>query len=188
LQKKGDTMKKTGLFLLGLLFATYSFSQKIIKDEAWGAGEVKEYNGHKIKRISGENNGVNITNITYQSQDDLIKEAKDNPRLEGDKEKTKIAEYKKYAQGGLVLLFIQREGRDNANTSNFSIAVKDSDGKEVFKKKLKDTSARKSSDGAGWYSTAHGYIGKKVKTPFIVEIEEHLPDGSTETFVFEIIE
>ncbi|RMG82515.1 MAG: hypothetical protein D6707_02805 [Bacteroidetes bacterium] len=181
-------MKKAGLLLLSLFIVSYSFSQKLIKDASWAINETKEYNGHKIKRISGENNGVNITNITYQSQNDLIQEVKDNPRLEGDKEKKKIAEYKKYAQGGLVLLFIQREGRDNANTSNFSIAVKTSDGKEMFKKKLKDTSARKSSDGAGWYSTAHGYIGKKVKTPFIVEIEERLPDGNTETFVFEVIE
>lgn len=174
-------MKKV-IFIISLcLFSLNFIAQKSVnKDPDWKVGETKTFKGNNVKRIEGENKSQTITNITYQTQKQLIEEV-NKGSSRGDAKKKQIKKYKDYAAGGKVVFFINRATLDRANLQNITITINDNAGKEIYKRTYKAKSAKADNKYGGFSISSNLQIKSKVGKPFTVE----LFDGKT-LYKFEV--
>ncbi|MCO6500978.1 MAG: hypothetical protein J5I47_11485 [Vicingus serpentipes] len=175
------------LFLLSFFTLSITAQNAIDKDADWKVGEVKIFKENKIKRIEGANSGHTITNITYRDLKQLIDEVNDGS-LRGDAKKKQIKKHKDYAQGGIVVFYINRESANAANLKNYTLIAKDNSRKELYKRVYKDRPAKENAKNGGWSNSKNFELKVEVEKPFTIEIQEKLSSGKTANYIFEISE
>ena len=126
-------------------------------------------NEHAIKRIEGDNVKGSITNISYKTQKQLIAQT-NKGKLRGDAKKKQLKQIKDYSVGGLIAFYFNRESEAEVNLKNFTITIKDSGEKEIYKKSYKDKAGNIDSENGGWYISSSLRIKNKVQAPFFIEV------------------
>ena len=150
-------MKRKITLLFAMLFAIVSYGQidKEMMKKSWKPGKEKEIYGNQIKKHLGKNDGYGMTNVGYQTVDQLVKDLEqkaDDEMWTPEKKNETIESFKKFAVGGLIHLYITRLTIDAANTEMFTVIVKDSeDNEEIFRKELKSDIPHTPSSGSNFW-------------------------------------
>lgn len=155
----------------------------------WKPGKEKVICGNAILRLEGKNNVDGITNIGYQSFEQvksvLEKDAEREMWTEEKKNKT-IESYSKSASGGLISLYLTRLTIDAANTDMFTVIVKDSTENEIYREELKSVIPETPSSGSSyWWNYAAILLPEKIQGKFYIYIIDHLGKDNSK-FKFEI--
>jgi hypothetical protein len=173
-------MKKLMLGVLGLvIFSAIGVSQKIYRKAQWDVNETKA-SGMPITRLAGENKVAVVTNIGYQSQEQLIaelKELKKIGRIGGDKYKAKLSEYKDKSIGGQVYLYLERPEPAEGNTKNFKIRLTDESGNVVQEKQMRTQDGKMNKAGSAYKNDGTVFVKPAMLTSFYVEVIEQAADG-----------
>ncbi len=181
-----------------LLFVTiFSFAQddQALYTRIWPNDHSVKIFGHDVLRIFGEdydrtsdnNLFIPITNVAYQTLDQIIEETNEEASKSSwsEKKTTKeVNKYKQMAQGGAIVLFIQRNNQDAANTKWYTITIRDKNEKELFKKSL-NWQVPNMEDFNQWSNTAYIYIDIPLTIPFYVYVSE-LQMENIDDYKFEI--
>lgn len=192
-------MKKTIslILLVNLILISFVYSQE---DEAlytrlWEDGQTVKIFDHNVTRVFGEdfnrtsieNLFIPITNVGYLTQEQLLAEVNADAEKYNwnDKKKTKeINKYKQTAQGGAIVLYVQRKSDDAANTRWYTITVRDMNEKELFKQTL-NYQVPDMLDFRQWSNTGYVYINSVIEMPFYVYVSQ-LQMENIDDFKFEI--
>ena len=190
-------MIKKYLALIFLLSTLFSFAQEdqALYTRIWSNGQSVEIFGHDVLRIFGEdydrtsdnNLFIPITNIAYQTLDQLIEDVNEEAKKSSWNEKKVNKEtnkYKQIAHGGAIVLYIQRNNQDAANTKWYTITIRDKNEKELFKKTL-NWQVPNMEDFNQWSNTAYIYIDIPLSIPFYVYVSE-LQMENIDDYKFEI--
>jgi uncharacterized protein YheU (UPF0270 family) len=191
-------MKQSFITLLFICVSTFIFGQQ---DEAlytriWPEGQTVKIFGHDVLRVFGEqynrysdnNTFIPITNVAYQTQDQIIEEIKEEGKKSSwsekklDKELNKI---KQNAAGGMVVLYLRRNSQDAANTKWYTITVRDKDEKVLFKKTL-SWQVPNMEDFDQWSNTAYIDIDIPLTIPFYIYVSQ-LQMSNINDYKFEIL-
>ncbi|MBL4623800.1 MAG: hypothetical protein JKY42_01465 [Flavobacteriales bacterium] len=172
-------MKRMILVILAWVMIATGYSQKIYRKAQWGINETKT-SGLPITRLEGENKVIVITNIGYQSQEQLIaelKEMKKTGRIGGDKYKAKLAEYKDKSVGGMVYLYVERPEPEEGNTKNFKVRLTDEAGNVIQEKQMRTQDSKMKGDGSAYKNDGTVFVNTPLIASFFVEVIEQTSSG-----------
>ncbi len=187
-------MKKlTALIILFLITVNGNniFSQipGVMRDRPWLDQQPHIVFGHSVTMNFGEkytalnySNTGEITSIGYQSLSQTIDSLKNQAKRDKWSDKTltdTIQHYKKDAPGGRLFIYLSRYDQTKANTKWYFIIIRDKNEKTLLEKEL-NYQAPQTPEGTGWYNYYEFLIGKDVKLPFYVYLNDrdsaHLSD------------
>jgi len=196
-QQKLNKMKKLTLFLLLISASAFVFSQddQALYTRIWPDGQTVNIFGHDVLRVFGEdynrtsdnNIFIPITNVAYQSFDQIIEDVNDEAKKSSwNEQKTskEINKYKQMAQGGAIILYIKRNNQDAANTKWYTITIRDKNDKEIYKKSL-NWQVPNMEDFNQWSNTAYIYLDVELTIPFYVYVSQMQMDN-IDDYKFEI--
>jgi hypothetical protein len=172
-------MIRLSLLFISVLILTSAFSQKVYRKAQWGVNETKT-SGMPITRLEGENKVVVITNIGYQSQEQLIEELKEKKKIgkvDGDRYKARLKEYKEKSVGGMVYLYIERPEAEEGNTKNFKVRLTDEAGNVIQEKQMRTQDGKMNKDGSAYKNDGTVFVNTPITTTFFIEVVEQTADG-----------
>jgi hypothetical protein len=184
-------MKKTIVFLISIFYSINLLAQ--IDDELmkqnWKVGKTKTIYNNLINRSEGKNDIRGITNVGYQTFDqvkiDLLAKAEREMWTEQKKNEA-VSEYEKFAKGGLIHLYFTRLTIDAANTKMFTIIVKDSTEKEIYREELKSNIPNTPISGSNyWWNYTSLPIKDTVSGKIFIYIIDKL-NSENGKFKFEV--
>jgi hypothetical protein len=186
-------MKKTITFLFAILIASFSYGQidKNLKKANWKPGKEKVLYGNTIVRHLGKNTISGMTNLGYQTFEQVISEVNQKANDEmwtAEKKNKTIEAYQKFSAGGILHLYLTRLTIDAANTKMFTVIVKDSeDNNEIFRKELKSNIANTPTSGSDyWWNYASIHIPEKINGKVFIYIIDRLGRDNNK-FKFEMV-
>ncbi len=185
-------MKSPALIVSFIALITGNITaQKELSIANWQKGETKKIYNHNIQKFDVLNTQNNITNISYQSAEEMVekvkKEAKDG-NWEKNKTDQQLDQYRVHAKGGIIQLFVVRESEIASNLSHFTIKIY-KDEKEIQKKTLKNANGKKSSNFApNFENTNFMWLAEPIKTPFEIHVLEALESGETTLHKFKVLD
>ena len=183
-------MRKLTITPILLLIVNILFGQidDNIMKASWKPGKEKVIYGNTIFRVEGKNDIGGATNIGYETLDQvkggLIKRANTEMWTEEKKTET-LASYDNFAPGGLIHLYITRLTIDAANTKMFTVIVKDTNEKEIFRKELDGDIPETPSGGNYWWNYTTIPIDKKIEGSFFIYVIDQLGSDNGK-FKFEV--
>ncbi len=105
-----------------------------------------------------------------------------------DREKNETIElYENFATGGLIHFYITRLTIGAANTEWFTIIVKDSNEKEIFRKELEPSVPNTPTMFVDWSNYKAIFLDTKIQENFFVYVIDKLGDENSK-FKFEVIQ
>ncbi|MBN2747366.1 MAG: hypothetical protein JXR34_11630 [Bacteroidales bacterium] len=180
------------IFITLIFISSFCYGQVDEKftNTNWRIGETKIIFDNGINRIEGENYEGVSTNVGYKSRKQFIEEIKNKAEeemWESDKLTNRLILIEEYAKGGVLSLFIQRGSITSANNENFTVIIKNSKNKEVFRKQLEyDLPELPNSKERVWWNFATIFIPEVIKDDFTVYIIDRLAEYGHKRFVFEV--
>ncbi|PCJ86793.1 MAG: hypothetical protein COA57_05630 [Flavobacteriales bacterium] len=179
---------KKHLTVFLVFIASVSFSQKELRIADWKPGETKTIEGISIYRAEGENSDKSITNIGYQTAEQMMAQIKEGAK-KGSWKKEKLNheldKYRVHNKGGIIKLYIQREDAMTANLENYTVVIKTKEEQEIQARKLKEKTPNKLSDGGGWKNQTHVWIKEKTERPFEIYVHDD-SQAVRKTYKFEV--
>jgi hypothetical protein len=149
--------------------------------------EDSQIKGYSVKRLSGKHKYGGKTTIEYESLNQILAELEKDSKKEmwtPREKRDNIKNHKEWYPGGRIRLNIERLTIGSANTEWFTIVLKDTAEKEVYRVKLGDDTPEVPSYGSDyWWNIAHIGIEKRIRAPFFVYVIER---GKDEPFKFEV--
>lgn len=137
---------------------------------AWRVGKTKVIYKHTIMRHMGKNEPDRVTNICYQTKEQLAETARlqaVDQMWTNEKLAQHIDYYNLEAPGGRVTLFVERPTISSADLDAFSIIVRDStDVNEIIHIDL--PSETPNYTASTWYNTAFINLKEEVSLPIII--------------------
>ncbi len=183
-------MQKT-LIITALFAQIISFGQinnDLMKD-GWKPNKEKEIYGNAILRLEGKNDKRGITNIGYRTLKQVLKDIKtlsENEMWTSEKKERELTTHETIAAGGMIDLYITRQTINEANTDVFTVIINDENGKEVFRKVLKDDIPEApSSANSFWWNYTSIPIKPLLNGKYHIYIIDKLGGDNTK-FKFEI--
>ncbi len=182
-------MKNLLISTVAVLIINFSYGQidPNLKTSVWVIGKETIIFGNKILRLEGENISTSITNVGYQSieqiKDELLKKAEREMWTEAKKKQT-IYSYGRLFPGGRVSVYLTRSTNQKADAENFELIIHDKDDKENFRTELKPNATDPVDLEDGRYSNyTTELINKKIELPFFIYIIDKV---SSKKFKFEV--
>jgi len=173
-------MKKACSIILTILITNILFGQIDINitNENWKVGNEKVLYGNRVIRLEGNNGTNGITNIAYETfaqvKSNLEKKA-ENEMWTEEKKNEKIESFKSFASGGIIHLYLTRLTIGAANTKYFTVIVKDSSEKEIYREELKNDIPNTPASGSDyWWNTANIYIKEPITGSFYIYVIDAL--------------
>jgi len=192
LNKNKNKMKKLMMYLLIALISATTFAQidPVLMKANWRVGKEKTVYEHTIIRHEGNNDIGGITNIGYESLEQIIEkiEKRAEEEMWAEEEKNNMIEsFKTYAQGGIINLYITRLTIHAANLEMFTVIVRDStDQNEIYRENIeRDIPNTPRTDSDYWWNYTGVAIPVEVSGTLFVYVIDKL-GGDNNKFKFEI--
>jgi hypothetical protein len=181
-------MKNASAILLFNFLTIFAFSQvdMNLAKSNWKVGKEKIIYGNTIIRLEGVNNNFGITNVGYQTLDQLKAQIEIDAGKEmwtPDKKKETIDNYEKSYAGGWIHLYFTRLTIGAANTEMFTIIVKDStDNNEILRKELENTIPNTPPAGSNyWWNYVITPLPSAIKGKFFIYVIDKLGQENAKT-------
>jgi len=190
-QSNHTKMKKSTLLFISIFYTLCLFAQiddGLMKPN-WKIGNSKTIYDNSITRIEGENDIRGITNIGFKTFDqvktNLLSKADKEMWTEEKKNET-ISSYEKFARGGIIYMYITRLTIDAANTEMFTLIIKDSTEKEIYREELESDIPNTPSSGSNyWWNYTSISLKETISGKIYIYIIDKLNSESGK-FKFEI--
>ncbi len=134
--------------------------------------------GYDFELLSGEElSKYHKTTLSYENLYQsiaLLKESAEREMWTEDKLNHMIDIYKTSAKGGLISINVDRVTIQSANTEWFTVIVKDSNDKEIYREKMKSKTADYSSKDDYWHNFGTVVIPERIQAPFFVYFVDQL--------------
>ncbi len=154
---------------------------EVYKKDSIEASKIEKY---LVKMIEGKHKYGGKTTFKYMSlpmEIDFVRAQASKEMWTDEKLDHYISLYKNTAKGGTITLNVERGTIDAANSEMFSIIVKDSNEKELYRKEFDSEIPDHSS--SVWYNYFSTILPEKIETPFYVYVIDRLQDTP---FKFEV--
>ncbi|TRW23576.1 hypothetical protein FMM05_13015 [Flavobacterium zepuense] len=151
---------------------------ELFKKDSIDASQIKGYTVKKIsgkQKYSGEKTSVKYVSLAQQIE--IIKKTSEKEMWAKEKLDGMIAEYKKFAVGGIVDLEIERSTIESANNKMFTVIIKDSNDNEVYREELESDVPNVPSGSDNWWNSGSAFIAKRVETPFYIYVVDKMEDA-----------
>lgn len=163
------------LIVITLLNTACLFGQiRELSAEDWKLGIGKQFFGHTITRLEGENDFTRVTNIAFHTLSDLKAETKQRAEAEmwtADSVKQMNRMYDLTSPGGELIVCIERLSIEAANGKFFSCIIQDTLGHELARKKLPEKIPESPvTDGYRWWEFGILHFAKPLGNHLFIYI------------------
>jgi len=176
------------------VFSSICFGQSIeasmkLFEPEWLPGVEQDIESHTILKKEGHTGNYGWTNIRYITMEQELAQTEQSAKEElwtAEYKAKHIKTIKSLSSGGQLIFVVGRLTQEAADLNWFTLILKDADGKEVFRKKMKPKTARMPSRGKNyWTNISSTSIPKPIATPFYVYIidEMGIEEGKQHVFV-----
>lgn len=186
-------MKTLFTLLFTSLISTLSYGQidENLIDANWKVGNEKIIYGNKVIRQEGDNYIGGVTNISYQTLEQIkadLEKMAEKQMWTPEKKKEMIDLYEKGSAGGQIKMYLSRLTIDAANTNMFTVIVKDStDNNEIFRKELKSKIPSVPSSGSRyWTNYTSVILPEKISGKVFIYVVDKLGGDNHTKYKFEI--
>ena len=155
--------------LLSVIF-DISFGQKSYKKPRQDPEDPRVYD---ITKNGPSALNPEYTKIRYTSYDEILNELYQKKDAELWSVDKFDSEMKLLPVGGKLTLLVNRSAMEEANTTSFSVLLRDEDGNELFQKRLDHGIAQFSSGAEGWWNIAVISIPVEIQSGTRVFVIDH---------------
>ena len=166
------------LFLL--LLPVICFAQKVHKTPKQDLDDPQVYN---ITKNGRGLTSSQFTKIKYKSYNVLLNELYHQKETELWDEQKLQSEIELLPSGGQLTLRIMRTTIESANTSWFSVVVRDINGNELHRERLKSSVAEFTAGVSGWWNIGIVRIPIEIQSGTEIFVIDHLDNKRFEYFL-----